>query len=93
MKYLGTTSHLCKSGLLTVKAMDPPQIGAKAVVKGRGPIGTVIDVFGPASRPYVSVKLWHDFPFKKVEDVEIFVEDREERRFRKSRRHHAKRSY
>lgn len=93
MKYLGVALHIGKSGLLTAKAMEPPRIGSKAVLKGRGPIGNIIDVFGPVSTPYVSIKLWHGFPSKQVSDVEIFVEEREERKFRKGRRYHAKRSY
>jgi len=93
LKYMGVASHIGKSGLLTVKAMEPPKIGSIAILKGRGPIGNVISVFGSASSPYASVKLWHGFPSKQVSDVEVFVEDREERKFRKGRKHHAKRSF
>ncbi|MDD1775995.1 MAG: Gar1/Naf1 family protein [Candidatus Methanomethylicus sp.] len=93
MKYLGVALHIGRSGLLTVKTTEPPKIGSIAILKGRGPIGNVIDVFGPASSPYASIKLWRGFPSKQVSDVDVFVEDREERRFRRGRKHHAKRSY
>ena len=93
MRYLGVALHISRSGLLTVKSTEPPRIGSKVVIKGRGPIGNVIDVFGPVGRPYVSVKLWRDFPGKHVSDVEIFVEDRDARQFRKSRRYNPKRSF
>jgi len=57
--------------------MEPPKIGSRAVLKGRGPIGNIIDVFGPVSKPYVSVKLWQPFPLREANGVEIFVEERE----------------
>gem|GEM_PF-398903 len=77
MNYLGVASHIGKSGLLTIRAVEPPRIGSRAVIKGRGPIGNIIDVFGPVSRPYVSVKLWQPFPLRDANGAEIFVEERE----------------
>lgn len=77
MNYLGVASHIGKSGLLTIRATEPPRIGSRAVIKGHGPIGSIIDVFGPVSKPYVSVKLWQPFPMKEANGVEIFVEERE----------------
>jgi len=77
LNYLGVVSHIGKSGLLTIRAAEPPRIGSRAVIKGRGPIGTIIDVFGPVSKPYVSVKLWQPFPLRDASGTEIFVEEKE----------------
>jgi rRNA processing protein Gar1 len=52
------------------------------------PIGTIIDVFGPVSSPYVSVKLRRGLDPSQLRNAEISWE---ERRFKKGRRYHAKR--
>jgi rRNA processing protein Gar1 len=94
LKPLGFTLHISKSGLLTVKAKTPPRIGSTAFLKGIGPIGTVIDVFGPVASPYVSVKLRRPLGPSQVRNVEVFWEEREFRRGRdRGRRYYAKRAY
>ncbi|MBM5805183.1 MAG: hypothetical protein FJZ49_03840 [Candidatus Verstraetearchaeota archaeon] len=80
MKPLGFTLHISKSGLLTVKATNPPRIGSTAFLRGTGPIGTVIDVFGPVASPYVSVKLRRPLVPSQVRNVEVSWEEREFRR-------------
>ncbi len=87
MKRLGVISHISKSGLLTVRASTPPRIGARVFLRGKEPVGTVIDVFGPVSSPYVSVKPTKR-PANPPKNADVFVE---ERKFKKGR-FYAKRS-
>jgi len=90
LQLLGTTLHLSKSGLLTVRAKNPPTIGSMAFIRGRDPIGTIIDVFGPISAPYASIKLRYGLDASQYQNAEVWWE---ERRFRKGRRHYAKRHF
>jgi rRNA processing protein Gar1 len=41
---------------LIIKAEKIPRIGDKAVNEHLKPVGTVFDIFGPVSSPYISVK-------------------------------------
>lgn len=66
MKATGSIVGFSKSKLLTVRVLTPPKIGSRLFLKNGSPIGTVIDVFGPVSSPYVSVK-----PDKGIEPEEI----------------------
>jgi rRNA processing protein Gar1 len=102
LKPLGFTLHISKSGLLTVKATNTPRIGSTAFLRGTGPIGTVIDVFGPVASPYVSVKLGRPLVPSQVRNVEVSWEEGKFRRGRgrdrdrdrgRGRRFYAKGSY
>jgi rRNA processing protein Gar1 len=86
VKPLGTALHISKSGLLTVKAKNPPDIGSQAFVRGRLFVGTIIDVFGPVSSPYASVKLRRGLDPSQLKNAEISWE---ERRYQRGRGHHA----
>jgi rRNA processing protein Gar1 len=90
LKFLGKTLHISKSGLLTVKTESLPKIGSQAFHKGRAHLGTIIDVFGPVSSPYASVKLRRDVDTHQLRDAEIWWE---EARPRRGRGYHAKRHY
>jgi rRNA processing protein Gar1 len=90
LKFLGKTLHISKSGLLTVKTENLPKIGGQAFQRGRTHLGTIIDVFGPVSSPYASVKLRHGVDAGQLRDAEIWWE---EARPRRGRGYHAKRPY
>lgn len=90
MKFLGKTQHVSKSGLLTVKIENLPRIGSQAFLRGRTNLGTVIDVFGPVSSPYASVKLRRGISENLPQGAEIWWE---ESRPRRRRGYHAKRPY
>jgi rRNA processing protein Gar1 len=90
LKFLGKTLHISKSGLLTVKTESLPKIGSQAFHRGRAHLGTIIDVFGPVSSPYASVKLRRDVDTHQLRDAEIWWE---EARPRRGRGYHAKRHY
>ncbi len=57
MRPLGRVRHVSKSGRLIVEASEVPPIGAKVLDERMNFIGTVYDIMGPVSRPFVSVKV------------------------------------
>ncbi|MFQ6086575.1 MAG: H/ACA ribonucleoprotein complex subunit GAR1 [Candidatus Bathyarchaeia archaeon] len=56
MKRLGRVLHVSSSKNLILKAEKLPRINDKVVDENLKPVGTVFDVFGPVSSPYVAVK-------------------------------------
>lgn len=91
LNYLGVGVHIGKSGLLTIKAKNPPKIGSSVMLKGFGIVGTVIDVFGPISNPYVSVKLTRK-PNAEVAGLEFFTEEPRRRKVRRGSKGYGKKS-
>ena len=55
MRYLGWIKDISKKGYLIAKADFAPAVGDQ-VWEGRRTIGKVVNVFGPVSSPYVSIK-------------------------------------
>ena len=53
---IGHILHLSKTRNIILKADNIPQIGDKVTDEKLRPVGTVFDVFGPTSSPYVAVK-------------------------------------
>ncbi len=66
MQRLGLVLHVSSSKNLILKTEKPPRINDKVVDENLKPVGTVFDVFGPVSSPYVAVK-------PKVEKPQRFV--------------------
>ena len=66
MQRLGHVIHVTPSRNVVVKVETPPKIGVKVVDEKIRQVGTVFDVFGPVSSPYVSVKT-------TVEDPKMLV--------------------
>lgn len=64
MKRLGTVLHLSPHGHLIVRLEEAslPRMNAKVVTKKMDKIGTVYDIFGPETAPYVSVKIDRKMP-------------------------------
>ena len=57
MKKLGRCSHISTAtGNIIAKAFFEPKVGLKVFDGNLRKIGTVFDVFGPLSSPYVSIK-------------------------------------
>lgn len=65
MKELGKVIHVSRTGLLVLKAVNVPKIGAKAFDESSKVAGVVIDVFGSVSSPYVAIRP-HRYPEKYV---------------------------
>ena len=56
MRRLGRVIHVTASKMAVVKAEKLPKIGDRVVNKGKKPVGTVFDIIGPTSSPYVEVR-------------------------------------
>jgi len=61
LRRVGTIVHVSSHGYIILKAEFFPTIDSPVVTKRMKRIGTVHDVFGPVTSPYVSVK-----PFKNL---------------------------
>ncbi len=57
LKRLGVVLHVSKNtGNLILRAEFAPRVGERVLDSRLRVVGTVFDVFGPVSRPYVSVR-------------------------------------
>jgi len=56
LQHLGRVLHISPSRNLILKAELLPKIGDKVVDENLKSVGSVFDVFGPVSSPYVAVK-------------------------------------
>ena len=56
MHRIGHILHVSKTRNIILKADNIPHIGDKVTDEKLRPVGTVFDVFGPTSSPYVAVK-------------------------------------
>jgi len=53
---LGRVIHITPSKMAIVKAEKLPKIGNRVVNKEKRHVGTVFDIIGPTSSPYIEVK-------------------------------------
>ena len=56
MHRIGCVLHVSSNKNIILKAENLPRIGDKVVDERLKPVGTVFDIFGPTSAPYVAVK-------------------------------------
>lgn len=56
MQHLGRVLHVGSSRNLILRAESLPRIGAKVVDENLKSVGSVFDIFGPVSSPYVAVR-------------------------------------
>jgi len=52
---------------IILKVENPPRIGDRVLNKNLKPVGTIFDVFGPVSSPYVAVK-------PEVEEIQNLID-------------------
>lgn len=69
MQRLGRVLHFSSSKNLILKADKLPRINDKVVDENLKSVGTVFDVFGPVSSPYVAVKPIIEEPQRFVNHV------------------------
>jgi RNA-binding protein len=62
LQRIGSVLHVSSSRSLILKADHLPRIGDKVVDDKLSNVGTVFDMFGPVSSPYVAVKPSVDEP-------------------------------
>ena len=56
MLRIGHVLHVSATRNMIIKAENIPRIGDKVTNEKLKPVGTIFDVFGPTSAPYVAVK-------------------------------------
>jgi len=66
LQRIGLVLHVSSSKNLIIKASNLPRIGDQAVENTLKKIGTVLDIFGPVTSPYVAVR-------PSVEDPSRFI--------------------
>jgi RNA-binding protein len=69
LKRLGRVIHVSASRNLVLKAETVPRIGDKVVDENLKTVGSVFDIIGPVSSPYVSVKSTTSEPQRFVKDT------------------------
>jgi RNA-binding protein len=78
--------HVTPSRNVVVRAEMPPKIGEKVVDEKLRQVGTVLDVFGPVSKPYATIKPSTEDP-KMLVNQNLYVipgaKDHKERRRRR----------
>ncbi|MEM2876027.1 MAG: hypothetical protein QXL67_03635, partial [Candidatus Bathyarchaeia archaeon] len=62
------------------KGESKPNLGDKVLNEDRRPIGTIFDVFGPVSSPYISVKTCVDKPSTLINKILYTTRPRRRRR-------------
>ncbi|MFQ5758361.1 MAG: H/ACA ribonucleoprotein complex subunit GAR1 [Candidatus Bathyarchaeia archaeon] len=86
MQRIGRVLHISSSRNVVLKAKKLPRIGDKVVDEQMKPVGTVFDVFGPVSSPYVSVKANMGDPDRLVDCVLYAVPSPKPGKRRRNRR-------
>jgi len=56
LQRIGRALHISSNKNIVLKAENLPKFGDKVVDENLSPVGTVFDIFGPVSSPYVSIK-------------------------------------
>jgi RNA-binding protein len=69
LQRIGLVLHVASSRNMIIKAASIPRIGDDAVDENLRKIGTVFDVFGPVSSPYVAVRPSVEEPSRFVNHV------------------------
>jgi RNA-binding protein len=69
LQRIGLVLHTGSSGNMILKAENPPRIGDQAVDENLKPVGTVFDVFGPVSSPYIAVRPSVENPSRLVKHM------------------------
>jgi len=82
---IGYVLHVSNTKNMILKAENIPRIGDKVANEKLKPVGTVFDVFGPTSSPYVAVKPNIQSPEQFVNQVLYVVPSTGEREKMKRR--------
>jgi rRNA processing protein Gar1 len=78
LKRLGTVVHVAPGNKLIVQSDTKPKnlkLNAIALTEQMRKIGRIVDIFGPVSKPYFSIKLFSDSDSKtqKLRDKKIYT--------------------
>ena len=83
---IGHVLHVSKTKNMILKAENIPRIGDTVANDKLKSVGTVFDVFGPTSSPYVAVKPYIQNPEQFVNQVLYAVPSKSGRRRKRKRR-------
>jgi rRNA processing protein Gar1 len=86
LQRIGCVLHISSSGSAILKAKKLPRIGDKVVDEKMKPVGTVSDIFGSVSSPYVSVKANMEDPNRLVDCTLYAIPSSKPRKRRRKRR-------
>jgi len=67
LQRIGCVLHVSSTKNMILKAENLPHVGDRVVDENLNQVGTVFDVFGPVSSPYVAVR-------PSVEETSLFVD-------------------
>jgi rRNA processing protein Gar1 len=82
---IGHVLHVSNTKNIILKAESIPHIGDKVTNEKLKPVGTVFDVFGPTSSPYVAVKPHTQGPEQLVNQILYAIPSKAGRKKRKKR--------
>ena len=85
MHRIGYVLHVSNTKNMILKAENIPRIGDKVTNEKLKPVGTVFDIFGPTSSPYVAVKPHIQNPEQLVNHILYAVPSKDERKKMKKR--------
>ena len=85
MNRIGHVLHVSNTKNMILKAENIPRIGDQVANEKLKSIGTVFDVFGPTSSPYVAVKTQLKNPEQLVNNILYAVPSRDGGKMRKKR--------
>jgi len=85
LRRIGHALHTSSSGNLILKAEKLPHIGEQVVDENLNPIGTVFDIFGPVSSPYIAVRPGVEEPNQFTQHVLYSLPSSKPRREKKGR--------
>jgi len=86
LQRIGRALHVSSNKNIILKAETLPKLGDRVVDQNLRSIGTVFDLFGPVSSPYVSVKTDVEEPHRYVDQILYAVPSKPPRGKRGKRR-------
>jgi RNA-binding protein len=85
LQRIGLVLHIGSGGNMVLKAENPPRIGDQTVDENLKPVGTVFDILGPVSSPYVAVRPSVENPSRFINHVLYAVPSSKLRREKRKR--------
>jgi rRNA processing protein Gar1 len=85
LRRIGHVLHVSATKNMIIKAENIPRIGEKVANEKLTHVGTVFDVFGPTSSPYVAVKPSNKNPEQLVNHILYVVPSKTGRKKRKKK--------
>lgn len=86
MQRIGRALHISSNKNIILKAETPPKLGDKVIEENLKSVGTVFDIFGPVSSPYVSVKTAVEEPHRFIGHILYAIPSKPSRGKRRKRK-------